>query len=59
MVYVDISNAAVAVPTGSAVEVTLTDRAVMVADKAPSGLASIAASAVLAGGPAGDSARPA
>jgi putative spermidine/putrescine transport system ATP-binding protein len=59
MVYVDISNAAAAVPTGSAVEVTLTDRAVMVADKAPNGLASIAASAVLAGGPAGDSARPA
>ena len=33
MVYVDLSNSAVAVPTGSAVEVTLTERSVMVADR--------------------------
>jgi putative spermidine/putrescine transport system ATP-binding protein len=32
MVYADRSNSAVAIPTGSAVEVTLTERSVMVAD---------------------------
>jgi putative spermidine/putrescine transport system ATP-binding protein len=43
MVYADLSNSAVAVPTGSAVEVTLTERSVMVADRTESG-GSIAAS---------------
>jgi putative spermidine/putrescine transport system ATP-binding protein len=33
MVYADLSNAAVAIPTGSAVEVTLTERSVMVAER--------------------------
>jgi hypothetical protein len=33
MVYADLSNSAVAIPTGSAVEVTLTERAVMVAER--------------------------
>jgi len=33
MVYADRSNSAVAIPTGSAVEVTLTERSVMVADR--------------------------
>jgi putative spermidine/putrescine transport system ATP-binding protein len=33
MVYADLSNSAEPVPTGSAVEVTLTERAVMVADR--------------------------
>jgi putative spermidine/putrescine transport system ATP-binding protein len=33
MVYADLSNSAVTIPTGSAVEVTLTERAVMVADR--------------------------
>jgi putative spermidine/putrescine transport system ATP-binding protein len=37
MVYADLSNSAVAVPTGSAVEVTLTERSVMVADRTESG----------------------
>jgi putative spermidine/putrescine transport system ATP-binding protein len=40
MVYADLSNSAVAIPTGSAVEVTLTERSVMVADRttpAPAG----------------------
>jgi putative spermidine/putrescine transport system ATP-binding protein len=36
MVYADLSNSAVAVPTGSAVEVTLTERSVMVADRTES-----------------------
>jgi putative spermidine/putrescine transport system ATP-binding protein len=36
MVYADLSNAAVAVPAGSAVEVTLTERSVMVADRTES-----------------------
>jgi len=36
MVYADLSNSAVAVPTGSAVEVTLTERAVMVAERTQS-----------------------
>jgi putative spermidine/putrescine transport system ATP-binding protein len=36
MVYADLSNAVVAVPTGSAVEVTLTERSVMVADRTES-----------------------
>ncbi len=36
MVYADLSNSAVAVPTGSAVEVTLTERSVMVADRTAS-----------------------
>jgi putative spermidine/putrescine transport system ATP-binding protein len=38
MVYADVSNSAVAVPTGSAVEVTLTERAVMVSDRTQSDL---------------------
>jgi putative spermidine/putrescine transport system ATP-binding protein len=33
MVYADLSNAAVAIPTGSAVEVTLSERSVMVAER--------------------------
>jgi putative spermidine/putrescine transport system ATP-binding protein len=33
MVYADLSNSAVAIPTGSAVEVTLTERSVMVAER--------------------------
>jgi hypothetical protein len=33
MVYADLSNSAVAVPAGSAVEVTLTERSVMVSDR--------------------------
>jgi putative spermidine/putrescine transport system ATP-binding protein len=37
MVYADLSNSADAVPTGSAVEVTLTERSVMVADRTESG----------------------
>jgi putative spermidine/putrescine transport system ATP-binding protein len=37
MVYADLSNSAVAVPAGSAVEVTLTERSVMVADRTESG----------------------
>jgi putative spermidine/putrescine transport system ATP-binding protein len=37
MVYADLSNSAVAVPTGSAVEVTLSERSVMVADRTESG----------------------
>jgi hypothetical protein len=36
MVYADLSNASVAIPTGSAVEVTLTERSVMVADRTES-----------------------
>jgi putative spermidine/putrescine transport system ATP-binding protein len=36
MVYADLSNSAVAVPAGSAVEVTLTERSVMVADRTES-----------------------
>jgi putative spermidine/putrescine transport system ATP-binding protein len=36
MVYADLSNSAVTVPTGSAVEVTLTERSVMVADRTES-----------------------
>jgi ABC-type Fe3+/spermidine/putrescine transport system ATPase subunit len=36
MVYADLSNSAVAVPTGSAVEVTLTERSVMVAHRTES-----------------------
>ena len=36
MVYTDVSNAAIAVPAGSAVEVTLTERSVMVADRTES-----------------------
>jgi putative spermidine/putrescine transport system ATP-binding protein len=38
MVYADLSNSAVAIPTGSAVEVTLTERSVMVADHTASAL---------------------
>ena len=38
MVYADLSNAATAVPAGSAVEVTLTERSVMVADRTESAL---------------------
>jgi hypothetical protein len=38
MVYADLSNSAVTVPTGSAVEVTLTERSVMVADRTVSGV---------------------
>ena len=38
MVYADLSNSAIAVPAGSAVEVTLTERSVMVADRTESGL---------------------
>jgi len=36
MVYADLSNSAVAVPTGSAVEVTLSERSVMVAHRTES-----------------------
>ena len=36
MVYADLPNSAVAVPTGSAVEVTLTERSVMVAERTES-----------------------
>ena len=33
VVYADLPNSAVAIPTGSAVEVTLTERSVMVAER--------------------------
>jgi putative spermidine/putrescine transport system ATP-binding protein len=36
MVYVDLSNSALSIPTGSAVEVTLTERSVMVAERTQS-----------------------
>ena len=36
VVYADLPNSAVAIPTGSAVEVTLTERSVMVAERTQS-----------------------
>jgi putative spermidine/putrescine transport system ATP-binding protein len=52
MVYADLSNAAVAIPTGSAVDVTLTERAVMVADRTgSSGVLGPAVAAEVEGSP--------
>jgi hypothetical protein len=42
MVYVDQSNSAAQVPVGTAADVTLTERAVMVSDRTSPGTAQVA-----------------
>jgi putative spermidine/putrescine transport system ATP-binding protein len=49
MVYVDQPNSAAQVPVGTAAEVTLTERAVMVSDRTSTGTAQVAEGAEVAG----------